>query len=164
MGIHDIIERARTGFTAGLVFGESVRQDGVVVIPAVKISGGGGGGEGSAPGGEGGEGFGGGFGVHARPAGAFVIRDGGVRWRPAVDVNLAIGAGAALGVAALLLARTVVKARTRSAGHRSPARPGGWSAGGGGGWAVSGSRRGRRGGRSGPRTPAWAGRSWCSDR
>ncbi|MER6591109.1 spore germination protein GerW family protein [Micromonospora purpureochromogenes] len=107
MSIQDVIERARGELTAHVVYGETVAQDGVVVIPAARVTGGVGG-EGSGPN-NAGEGFGGGFGVHARPVGAFVIRNDQVRWRPAVDVNAIIVAGAALGVAAMLLARTILK-------------------------------------------------------
>ena len=108
MSIQDVIERARGELTAHVVYGESVAQDGVVVIPAARVTGGVGGGEGKGPD-DAGEGFGGGFGVHARPVGAFVIRNDQVRWRRAVDVSVSIAAGAALGVAALLLARTSLK-------------------------------------------------------
>ncbi|WP_406043342.1 spore germination protein GerW family protein [Micromonospora sp. NBC_00898] len=108
MSIQDVIDRARDGLTAHAVYGESVAQDGVVVIPAARVTVGGG--EGSGPDDDG-EGFGGGFAVHARPVGAFVIRNDQVRWRPAVDVNVLIAAGAALGLAAMLLARAVRKTR-----------------------------------------------------
>ena len=66
------------------VFGEAVTQDGVTVLPVARLSGGGGGGsgEGTQPGERtdaSGRGNGGGFGVSARPVGAFVIRDGTVQ-------------------------------------------------------------------------------------
>jgi hypothetical protein len=51
-----------------------------------------------------------GFGVLARPAGAFVIRDGTVAWVPAVDVTR-LGLAAAVTVVAL--AKILAK-RTRS--------------------------------------------------
>lgn len=110
MSIQDVIERARDRLTGHVVYGESVAQDGVVVIPAARVTGGVAGGEGNGPN-DAREGFGGRFGVHARPVGAFVIRNDQVRWRPAVDVNLVITAGAALGVAAMVLARAILKMR-----------------------------------------------------
>lgn len=61
------------------------------------------------------EGEGGGFGVGARPAGAYVIKDGNVRWMPAVDVNRII---AVLGVVVLVLLVT----RTRIVRIRAKAR------------------------------------------
>jgi uncharacterized spore protein YtfJ len=65
------------------VYGDPIERDGVTVIPAAAVRGGAGGG------GEGGDngGGGGGFGIVARPIGAYVIRDGTVTWRPALDVN-----------------------------------------------------------------------------
>jgi uncharacterized spore protein YtfJ len=63
------------------VFGEPHEQDGVTVIPAATVRGGGGGG------GDNEDNGGGGFGLKARPAGAYVIKDGDVRWKPAVDPN-----------------------------------------------------------------------------
>ena len=50
------------------------------------------------------EGEGGGFGVSGRPAGAYVIQDGQVSWRPAVDPNrIVVMVG--LAVIAFLLSR-----------------------------------------------------------
>jgi uncharacterized spore protein YtfJ len=67
------------------VFAEPYETDGVTVIAAATVAGGAGGGGGHDEHGQ--EGEGGGFGVAARPAGAYVIKDGRVQWRPAVDVN-----------------------------------------------------------------------------
>jgi uncharacterized spore protein YtfJ len=110
MGIQDILERARESMTSAVVFGDPVRQDGITVIPAARVSGGGGGGEGG-PAESDVQGAGGGFGLTASPVGAYVIRDGRVSWRPAVDVNRAIAVGAVLGIAALLVARGVLRQR-----------------------------------------------------
>jgi uncharacterized spore protein YtfJ len=72
--------------TVSRVFGEPVERDGVTVIPAASVRGGAGGGSGRK--GEAGEeGDGGGVGLIARPAGAFVVKDGEVSWLPAVDVQ-----------------------------------------------------------------------------
>jgi uncharacterized spore protein YtfJ len=92
------------------VFGEPFEKDGVTVIRAARVQGGAGGGGGEGPEGEG-RGSGSGFGVTARPAGAFVITGDQVNWRPAVDVNRVILGGQLIAIAALLLARTIVKAR-----------------------------------------------------
>jgi len=54
-----------------------------------------------------------GFGMSARPLGVFLIKDGDVVWRPAIDVNRAILGGQIVAIAALLLLRTVVKARAK---------------------------------------------------
>ena len=112
---------------AGGVFGEPVSRDGITLLPAAKLSGGGGGGTGEGGGAGGahdsasgggkrphaeGTGTGGGFGVSAKPVGVFVIKDGGVGWRPAVDVNKVILGGQAVAIAALLTIRTIVQARS----------------------------------------------------
>lgn len=73
----------RDAITVKRVYGDPVQSDGVTLVPAAAVRGGaGGGGEGGAEGGGGG-----GFGIVARPVGAYVIRDGTVSWRPAVDLN-----------------------------------------------------------------------------
>jgi uncharacterized spore protein YtfJ len=82
------------------VYADPYERDGVVVIPAAAVFGGGGGGGGYDPSGN--EGGGTGFGLGARPVGAYVIKEGNVRWEPAVDVTrivlqvLATGLGLAL--------------------------------------------------------------------
>jgi uncharacterized spore protein YtfJ len=84
--IDEILGGARDAITVRRVYGEPIEQDGLTVVPAAAVRGGGGGGGDSEGNG------GGGFGVAARPVGAYVIRDGEVVWRPAVDVNrLAVG-------------------------------------------------------------------------
>jgi uncharacterized spore protein YtfJ len=85
MKVNEIISTARDTLTAKRVYGDPFEKDGLTVIPAATVIGGGGGGAGHDESGE--EGEGGGFGVIARPAGAYVIKDGDVSWRPALDVN-----------------------------------------------------------------------------
>jgi uncharacterized spore protein YtfJ len=84
----------RKSLRARDVFGKPVKSGGVTVVPVAAISGGGGGSTGEGSGESGARNASGlGFGFRARPIGAYVIRDGKVRWRPAVDVTrLAIGA------------------------------------------------------------------------
>lgn len=97
MTIDELLERARESVTAHLVYAEPYEQDGLTVIPAARVVGGGGGGTGHDRAGR--RGNGGGLGLVAKPVGAFVIRDGEVRWVPAVDVNRLVAtlAGAVLG-------------------------------------------------------------------
>ena len=64
------------------------------------MAGGGGGGGGHDDRGQ--EGEGGGFGLIARPAGAYVIKQGRVVWRPAVDVNRLLATVGAVVIAYLL--------------------------------------------------------------
>ena len=106
----DTIEQAKEAMTVRRVFGDPYEKNGVTMIPAARVQGGAGGGTGEGPGGEG-SGRGGGFGVNAKPAGAFVIKDNDVQWRPAIDVNKVILGAQVIAVAALLLARAVIKAR-----------------------------------------------------
>jgi uncharacterized spore protein YtfJ len=87
----------------------------VTLVPAAWVSGGGGdgGGEGTAP--EGAEnantkGYGSGFGLRARPAGAFVLRGDKVRWQPAVDVNrIVLGAQVLVGLFLLTIGQRLVR-------------------------------------------------------
>jgi uncharacterized spore protein YtfJ len=106
MTLETVLDRARDVGTVRRAFGDPYEKDGITVIPAASVQGGGGGGEG--PQGQGGTG--GGFGGTARPAGAFVIQDGTVRWQPAVDVNRVL----ALGVVALLVIRSIVRTRAKT--------------------------------------------------
>jgi uncharacterized spore protein YtfJ len=85
MKLDEFMTTVRDAMTVRHVFGDAVTQDGMTVIPAASVWGGGGGGGGNDQQGQ--EGEGGGFGLHARPAGAYVIKDGVVRWIPAVDIN-----------------------------------------------------------------------------
>ena len=103
MDFQEAISKAQDAVTVRRVYGEPYERDGVVVIPAAKVSGAGGGGGGKDPT-RGGSGSGGGFSLVARPVGAYVIEGGHVRWRPAVDITrifaqLMVGA---LGIALLL--------------------------------------------------------------
>ncbi len=101
--------------TAGKVFGSPISHDGVTVLPVAKVSGGGGGGGGSGPGEAGHEqrGTGGGLGVAAKPLGVFVIKDGSVAWRPALDVNAIVIGAQIVAVMALLVVRAIIKARSK---------------------------------------------------
>jgi hypothetical protein len=52
--------------------------------------------------------------VNARPAGAFVIRDGNVTWRPAVDLNrFLMVIGAVVAVSMLTWARVRIRSYLR---------------------------------------------------
>ena len=107
MDPQQILDQAREAMTVRRVFGEPVERDGVVVIPVASVGGSAGGGSGE----EGGDrrGGGGGFAVRARPAGAYVIREGEVRWEPAIDVTrIVLGVQALLGI---LLVRRLLRRR-----------------------------------------------------
>jgi uncharacterized spore protein YtfJ len=109
MDVQDVIAQARDTLTVKRVFGEPYEKDGVTIIPAARVGGGAGGGGGEGAEGEG-KGSGSGFGMGARPVGAFVIRDGELRWRPVVDVNRIVLGGQVVAIVALLTVRAIVKA------------------------------------------------------
>jgi uncharacterized spore protein YtfJ len=100
--VSELVAATRDALTVRRVFGEPYERDGVTVIPAAVLRGGVGGGGGADDRGQHGEG--GGFGLVARPAGAYVIQDGAVRWRPAFDLNRTIGLTAAVAAVWLLTA------------------------------------------------------------
>ena len=97
------IEQARDAMTVRRVYGDPYQEEGVTVIPAASVMGGGGGGGDQLGNG------GGGFGVVARPVGAWVIKDGEARWRPAIDLNRTILVGQLVAIVALLTIRSVAK-------------------------------------------------------
>ncbi len=112
-----LTDAVKDTFTVRRVFGEPIENDGSLVIPVARLSGGSGIGFGSGTskasddedgdssadtGPETGEGGGGGFGVTAKAEGVYVIRDGNARWEPALDVNrLAVG-GMLLGAVSII--------------------------------------------------------------
>ena len=113
MEVQDVIARARDTLTVKRVFGEPYEKDGVTIIPAARVLGGAGGGSGEDPQGQG-KGSGSGFGLIARPVGAFIIRNGELSWRPAVDVNRIILGGQVVAIAVLLTVRAIIKARVKA--------------------------------------------------
>jgi uncharacterized spore protein YtfJ len=100
MSVKDTIDAARDSMSARRVYGEPYERDGVAVIPAAAVQGGGGGGETERDKQSDG---GGGFGLMARPVGAYVIRGDQVSWQPAFDLNRLILGCQLLGLAAILL-------------------------------------------------------------
>jgi len=87
----ELLQGAKDAITVRRVFGEPIEHEGVVVVPVAKVAGGGGGGGDSENNG------GGGFGLGARPVGVYVIKDGQVSWRPAIDpIRVAVVAVLAL--------------------------------------------------------------------
>ena len=63
---------------------------------------------------EGGEsGGGGGFGLMARPSGAWIVEDGEVTWKPAIDVNRIVLGGQIIALAAILVTGRILLAQSR---------------------------------------------------
>lgn len=121
MKIESLVTTVRDVLVGRTVFSEPYEKDGTTVITAARVSGGGGGGGGQDEKGEVGEG--GGFGLQARPTGAFVIKEGQVAWRPAVDVNRLMLAVTAIAVTFFLtrarLGRAKLRAKKKTAKQRS---------------------------------------------
>jgi uncharacterized spore protein YtfJ len=95
--VDELIRGAQDAVTAKRVYGEPVEAGGATVIPAAAVRGGGGGGGDNESNG------GGGFGLTARPVGAYVIGpEGDVKWKPAIDVQrMALGWQVVSGLAVL---------------------------------------------------------------
>jgi uncharacterized spore protein YtfJ len=113
MEVQEVLAQARDSMTVKRVFGEPYEKDGVTIIPAARVQGGAGAGGGEDQQGQG-RGSGSGFGVTARPVGAYVLREGELSWRPAVDVNRIILGGQAVAIVALLTIRAIIKARAKA--------------------------------------------------
>src|SRR5207237_8637317 len=84
MNVDEMIRGTQDAMTVKRVYGDPIEKDGLTVIPAAKVTGGGGGG------GDAENNAGGGVGLRARPVGAFGVKDGQVRWEPALDLNRVI--------------------------------------------------------------------------
>ena len=84
----------------------------MTIIPAARVQGGAGGGSGEDPQSQG-KGSGSGFAMTARPVGAFIIREGELSWRPAVDVNRIVFGGQVVVIVALLTVRAIIKAKAK---------------------------------------------------
>jgi len=107
--ISQMVGQARDAMTVRRVYGDPIERDGTVIIPAASVSGGGGGGGGVDA--EGQTGAGTGFGLRARPVGAFVIRDGQVRWEPVEDPLGRLMVLAATVTVGLVIVRSIVRGR-----------------------------------------------------
>jgi uncharacterized spore protein YtfJ len=108
--IDELVSVARDTLTVQRVFGEPYEKDGITLIPAAAVRGGGGAGEGN--GGDGAStGLGGGFGMTARPVGAYEIKDGEVSWVAAADTTRVIILSELVLIIALLVVRSILRSR-----------------------------------------------------
>jgi uncharacterized spore protein YtfJ len=105
--VDEILEGAREAMSVRRVFGEPYEQDGVTIIPAAAVRGGGGGGGDEMNNG------GAGFGLQARPVGAYVVKDGDVSWKPAVDPNRIVAGWQLVSLVGLLVAWALARALRR---------------------------------------------------
>ena len=117
----DLLAKVRESIAVHTAIGEPIKSGGITILPVARVSGGGGGGGGGRAGGESDTsadtteqvGGGAGFGMTSKPVGVFVIKDGEVTWRPAVDVNKIILGGQAVLLVALLVLRGIFRSRRR---------------------------------------------------
>lgn len=105
MNVQEILAKAQDTVTVKRVYGVPFEKDGLTIIPAAEVAGGGGGGSGPE-----GSGGGVGYGVRARPVGAFVIKDGDLRWEPAIDATRLALRGLLIPIVAMIVGRSIVKA------------------------------------------------------
>jgi uncharacterized spore protein YtfJ len=106
----DLLAQLASDITVHRVFGEPYERDGVTIIPAAAVRGGGAGRSERPEKADRKEG-GGGLGLVARPVGAYVISDGKVRWEPAFDLNRAILGGQIVVAVVALLVRWALAGR-----------------------------------------------------
>jgi uncharacterized spore protein YtfJ len=106
-----MLGQTRDALTVKRVFGEAYERNGVTVIPVATVRGTAGGGGGGDS--EGNGGTGGGFGLSARPVGAFVVRGDDVSWRPAYDATRVAVLGEVVALIGLLTLRSVLKKRAK---------------------------------------------------
>ena len=102
--VRQAITQIADNFAAKRVYAEPCQQQGVTVIPAAEIRGGGG--VGSQH-----ERTGGGMGIRARPVGAYVVKDGTVDWKPAFDLSRVVFRGQIVALALLLTIGWLVSRR-----------------------------------------------------
>jgi uncharacterized spore protein YtfJ len=108
MNVDEMLTGVRDAMTVKRVYGDPIERDGVLAIPAAKVAGGGGGG------GDNENNAGGGFGVTARPAGAWIIRNGEVEWEPAIDATRIATMGMLVAIVFLWTVRSIAKANARA--------------------------------------------------
>ena len=101
MDLQNVLVGAQEALTVHRVFGNPITLGDTTLVPAAVIGGGGGGGANGAQGGAG-------FGMQGRPSGVFVVRNGEVSWKPAVDVNRIVLGGQLVAIAAFLFAASLM--------------------------------------------------------
>lgn len=105
MEVQELIAGARDAMTVKRVYGDPYEKNGMTIIPAAVVRGGGGaGGEEHADD----KGQGGGFGLVARPSGAWIVDGEKATWKPAVDVNRIVLGGQIVALVAVLVAGRVL--------------------------------------------------------
>jgi uncharacterized spore protein YtfJ len=119
MDIEKVLAGGQEAMSVRRVFGDPISADGVTIIPVARVAGGGGGGAKSV------DESGGGFGLGARPAGVYVVRNGDAHWRPALDLNRVILGGQLVAMTALVTLAPAIRRwlANRSSEHWREAPP-----------------------------------------
>ena len=104
MNVDEMVRGTQDAMTVHRVFGDPIEKDGITIIPAAKVMGGGGGGGPQDVGG-------GGFGIRAKPAGVYIIKNGEVTWEAALDVNRIVLGAQVVAVFFFLFLRAMFKRR-----------------------------------------------------
>ena len=110
MELQELISGARDAVSAKRVYGDAYEKNGLTVIPAATVRGGVGAGRGD---GDAGESSGGGFGLMARPSGAWIVKDGHASWKPAIDVNRIVLGGQVIAMTAILVTGRILVAQSQ---------------------------------------------------
>jgi hypothetical protein len=111
MEVQELIAGARDAVSVTRVYGDPYEKNGLTVIPAATVRGGGGAGQGEKEGAE--TGTGGGFGLTARPAGAWIIEGGHADWKPAIDVNRVVAGGQVIALVAIVVSGRILLTHSR---------------------------------------------------
>jgi uncharacterized spore protein YtfJ len=111
MELQELISGTRDAVSVKRVYGDPYEKNGLTVIPAATVRGGGGGGVSD---GEDSESAGGsGFGLTARPSGAWIVEDGHATWKPAIDVNRIVLGGQVIALTAIVVTGRILLAQSR---------------------------------------------------
>jgi hypothetical protein len=111
MDPQQVLQSAQEAMTARRVFGDPIQVEGATILPVAVLGGGGGGGGRGQDGGVG-------YGMGARAAGVYVIRNGRATWRPAVNVNLIVAGGQLVAIVAILALRPILSRWLESRNER----------------------------------------------
>jgi uncharacterized spore protein YtfJ len=104
--VQDILDKARKTVSVREVYGEPYEREGVTIIPVARVMGAGGGGSGT---GTEGEGMGTGYALKSEPVGVYVIQNGVVDWRPAVNVDKVISGAFLVGIVGIIGCPRIIK-------------------------------------------------------
>lgn len=106
MDAAELLSKVTDGITVGRVFGQPIQAGEVLILPVARVRGGAGGGPSDDK-----SGAGGGGGFSAEPTGVYVVMNGEVAWRPAVDVTRIVAGGQLVAIVLALAVRSIFRRR-----------------------------------------------------